>query len=43
MAEETLDETAPERWSAAKVYEDMWVDPDDDPRSRGTAQTSGRC
>ena len=38
MAEETLDETAPERWSAAKVYEDMWVAPDDDPRSRGTAQ-----
>jgi hypothetical protein len=23
------------RWSAAMVYEDMWVDPEDDPRSSG--------
>jgi uncharacterized damage-inducible protein DinB len=38
MPEEITDETAPERWSAAKVHEDMWVDPDDDPRSKGGEQ-----
>jgi uncharacterized damage-inducible protein DinB len=25
----------PDRWTAATVYEDMWVDPDDDPRDTG--------
>jgi uncharacterized damage-inducible protein DinB len=41
MPEEITDETAPERWSASKVHEDMWVDPDDDPRSHGGAQDEG--
>jgi uncharacterized damage-inducible protein DinB len=39
MAEEISGESAPERWSASKVYgDDMWADPDDDPRSRGDQQ-----
>ena len=25
----------PERWTRSTVYEDMWVDPDDDPRESG--------
>jgi uncharacterized damage-inducible protein DinB len=35
MPEEIPADPAPERWSAATVYEDMWADPDDDPRSHG--------
>jgi uncharacterized damage-inducible protein DinB len=35
MPEEISDESAPTRWSAAKVHEDMWLDPDDDPRFKG--------
>lgn len=29
----TIMSTSPQRWSIATVYPDMWVDPDDDPRS----------
>jgi uncharacterized damage-inducible protein DinB len=35
MAEEISEVSAPARWSQAKVYDDMWVDPDDDPRESG--------
>jgi uncharacterized damage-inducible protein DinB len=28
-------QTTPERWVAATVYPDMWVDPDEDPRDTG--------
>jgi uncharacterized damage-inducible protein DinB len=33
MAEKISDESAPERWTASKAAEDLWVDPDDDPRA----------
>jgi uncharacterized damage-inducible protein DinB len=29
------DAAVPARWTAATVYDDMWVDPDDDPRDTG--------
>lgn len=29
----TIMSTSPQRWSIATVYPDMWVDPDDDPRT----------
>ena len=32
MPEEQSEVAAPSRWTAATVYPDMWVDPDDDPR-----------
>jgi uncharacterized damage-inducible protein DinB len=32
---------APRRWSRASVYPDMWVDPDDDPRSTDDASLDG--
>jgi uncharacterized damage-inducible protein DinB len=35
MPEEIPDKSAPKRWSVATVDQDMWVDPDDDPRSHG--------
>jgi uncharacterized damage-inducible protein DinB len=35
MAEETPEESVPERWSASKVYGE-WLDPADDPRDTGT-------
>lgn len=28
----TAEDDLPSRWTAATVYDDMWVDPDDDPR-----------
>ena len=31
----------PGRWSRATTYEDMWVDPDDDPRDKDTASPDG--
>jgi uncharacterized damage-inducible protein DinB len=31
----------PERWSQARVYPDMWVDPDDDPRNADAVSTDG--
>lgn len=39
---ETSDETVPERYSAATQHPDMWVDPDDDPRSEGGGSTDER-
>jgi len=36
MAEEISDESVPERWSASKVRDDVWVDPADDPRRSET-------
>jgi uncharacterized damage-inducible protein DinB len=32
MAPALPEESVPSRWTAATVYPDMWVDPDDDPR-----------
>ena len=32
----TADQDLPSRWTAATVYDDMWVDPDDDPREVAT-------
>ena len=34
MTADDADRPIPERWTRATVYEDMWVDPDDDPRER---------
>ena len=39
---ETSDESLPERHSAATQHPDMWVDPDDDPRSEGGGATDER-
>jgi len=36
------DEPTTERWTAASVYPDMWVDPDKDPRDSGTPLTDER-
>ena len=36
------DEPNAERWTAATVYPDMWVDPDNDPRDTGTQLTDER-
>src|SRR5271170_1234343 len=36
MAEEISDKLVPERWSASKVRDDVWVDPADDPRRSET-------
>jgi uncharacterized damage-inducible protein DinB len=33
--------TVPERWTAATVYSDMWLDPDDDPRNTGGLSPDG--
>ena len=33
----------PERWSAGTVHQDMWVDPDDDPRDTGSALSGERA
>jgi uncharacterized damage-inducible protein DinB len=35
MAEESAAEALPERWTAATVYPDMWVDPKEDQRDTG--------
>ena len=32
---------APERWSRASVYPDMWADPEDDPRDSDGAGPEG--
>ncbi|GEK80321.1 DinB family protein [Agrococcus baldri] len=32
---------APERWTQATVYDDMWVDPDDDPRNSDGVSPDG--
>lgn len=36
------DDSTAERWTAATVYPDMWVDPDKDPRDSGTTLTDER-
>jgi uncharacterized damage-inducible protein DinB len=33
----------PRRWTASTVYDDMWVDPDDDPRDTGVALVGERA
>ncbi len=33
----------PERWSAGTVHQDMWVDPDDDPRDSGATLRGERA
>lgn len=33
--------TAPDRWTVATVYPDMWLDPDDDPRNTGGLSPDG--
>jgi hypothetical protein len=38
----TADQDLPRRWTAATVYDDMWVDPDDDPRDVGTSPVGER-
>ena len=38
----TADPDLPSRWTAATVYDDMWVDPDDDPRDVGTSPVGER-
>jgi hypothetical protein len=38
----TADQDLPSRWTAATVYDDMWVDPDDDPRHVGTSPVGER-
>jgi uncharacterized damage-inducible protein DinB len=35
--------TVPDRWTVATVYDDMWVDPDDDPRERPAGGTDERA
>ncbi len=32
-----MTEQPPERWTKATLHDDMWVDPDDDPRDTGTS------
>jgi uncharacterized damage-inducible protein DinB len=36
------DASQPARWTASKIYADMWVDPDDDPRDTGSDLTGER-
>jgi uncharacterized damage-inducible protein DinB len=36
------DDAAPSRWTAATVYSDMWVDPEDDPRDQHVPSTDER-
>jgi uncharacterized damage-inducible protein DinB len=36
------DQDLPSRWTAATVYDDMWVDPDDDPREVATPPVGER-
>jgi hypothetical protein len=36
------DSDLPSRWTAATVYDDMWVDPGDDPRDGGTSPVGER-
>jgi hypothetical protein len=38
----TVEPDVPSRWTAATVYDDMWVDPDDDPRDVGTSPVGER-
>jgi Protein of unknown function (DUF664) len=38
----TAEPDLPSRWTAATVYDDMWVDPDDDPRDVGTSPVGER-
>src|SRR5829696_8815923 len=38
----TADPDLPSRWTAATVYDDMWVDPDGDPRDVGTSPVGER-
>lgn len=40
---ERQDATVPARWSASTVRQDMWVDPDDDPRDSGVALVDERA
>jgi uncharacterized damage-inducible protein DinB len=42
MLHVTGDQDLPSRWTAATVYDDMWVDPDDDPRDVGTSPVGER-
>ena len=42
-APEEPTEAVPERWTTATVYDDMWVDPDDDPREQGGGGTDERA
>ena len=42
MGRVTADEDLPTRWTAATVYDDMWVDPADDPRDSGTPPVGER-
>jgi uncharacterized damage-inducible protein DinB len=43
MSGEGTGELAPSRWTASRVYADMWVDPDDDPRDTGTELADERA
>ena len=36
------DESLPQRWSAAKIHDDMWADPDDDPRQNAASPVGER-
>src|SRR5215212_9601809 len=38
----TADHDLPSRWTAATVYDDMWIDPDDDPREVETPPVGER-
>jgi hypothetical protein len=42
MVSRDSDPDLPSRWTAATVYDDMWVDPDDDPRDVGTSPVGER-
>jgi uncharacterized damage-inducible protein DinB len=42
MAEENVDGAVPERWTAATVRDDIWMDPADDPRDTGTELSDER-
>ena len=41
-SEDRTDASLPNRWTASTVYEDMWTDPDDDPRESGAEVTGER-
>jgi uncharacterized damage-inducible protein DinB len=36
------DESLPQRWSAATVHDDLWTDPEDDPRETGVSPVGER-
>jgi hypothetical protein len=38
----TADQDLPSRWTAGTVYDDMWVDPDEDPREVGPSPVGER-